>query len=147
MSFVTTARSTSPRRFRQSPATSAVLPLPTGPPMPIRRARPSRAGIGWPGEWWSWSWSGLKQTHLRSDVCFGQQVQGRSGRTGQVTQRARRAGGRARGRDVDVGGEAGEDGGGPHGVEGKQPDRGAGRTRSEERRVGKECRSRWSPYH
>ena len=24
---------------------------------------------------------------------------------------------------------------------------GAGLTRSEERRVGKECRSRWSPYH
>src|SRR3712207_9190184 len=24
---------------------------------------------------------------------------------------------------------------------------GAGRPRSEERRVGKECRSRWSPYH
>ena len=23
----------------------------------------------------------------------------------------------------------------------------AGKTRSEERRVGKECRSRWSPYH
>ena len=23
----------------------------------------------------------------------------------------------------------------------------AARTRSEERRVGKECRSRWSPYH
>ena len=23
----------------------------------------------------------------------------------------------------------------------------AGRQRSEERRVGKECRSRWSPYH
>ena len=23
----------------------------------------------------------------------------------------------------------------------------AGMTRSEERRVGKECRSRWSPYH
>ena len=23
----------------------------------------------------------------------------------------------------------------------------AGRIRSEERRVGKECRSRWSPYH
>ena len=23
----------------------------------------------------------------------------------------------------------------------------AGETRSEERRVGKECRSRWSPYH
>src|SRR5256885_4930067 len=26
-------------------------------------------------------------------------------------------------------------------------DRGGGRRRSEERRVGKECRSRWSPYH
>ena len=24
---------------------------------------------------------------------------------------------------------------------------GLGRSRSEERRVGKECRSRWSPYH
>ena len=24
---------------------------------------------------------------------------------------------------------------------------GEGKTRSEERRVGKECRSRWSPYH
>ena len=24
---------------------------------------------------------------------------------------------------------------------------GAGKSRSEERRVGKECRSRWSPYH
>ena len=24
---------------------------------------------------------------------------------------------------------------------------GTGKTRSEERRVGKECRSRWSPYH
>ena len=23
----------------------------------------------------------------------------------------------------------------------------SGKTRSEERRVGKECRSRWSPYH
>src|SRR2546421_3519802 len=27
------------------------------------------------------------------------------------------------------------------------PARAAGRPRSEERRVGKECRSRWSPYH
>ena len=25
--------------------------------------------------------------------------------------------------------------------------KGHGRSRSEERRVGKECRSRWSPYH
>ena len=28
-----------------------------------------------------------------------------------------------------------------------QGDPGDGKTRSEERRVGKECRSRWSPYH
>ena len=27
------------------------------------------------------------------------------------------------------------------------PDGGDGGKRSEERRVGKECRSRWSPYH
>ena len=27
------------------------------------------------------------------------------------------------------------------------PESQAGTTRSEERRVGKECRSRWSPYH
>ena len=26
-------------------------------------------------------------------------------------------------------------------------DKGEARSRSEERRVGKECRSRWSPYH
>src|SRR5574341_526052 len=31
--------------------------------------------------------------------------------------------------------------------EGVQDDNGAVRSRSEERRVGKECRSRWSPYH
>ena len=29
----------------------------------------------------------------------------------------------------------------------EEPDFSARRTRSEERRVGKECRSRWSPYH
>src|SRR2546421_197987 len=28
-----------------------------------------------------------------------------------------------------------------------RPTLGSGPTRSEERRVGKECRSRWSPYH
>ena len=28
-----------------------------------------------------------------------------------------------------------------------KPNLGQGRSRSEERRVGKECRSRWSPYH
>src|SRR5258708_23400470 len=29
----------------------------------------------------------------------------------------------------------------------REPDRRVGVLRSEERRVGKECRSRWSPYH
>src|SRR5690349_22537394 len=31
--------------------------------------------------------------------------------------------------------------------QGRRPARLAARARSEERRVGKECRSRWSPYH
>src|SRR5258707_15350858 len=34
-----------------------------------------------------------------------------------------------------------------HGNTGLLRRAGAGRNRSEERRVGKECRSRWSPYH
>ena len=29
----------------------------------------------------------------------------------------------------------------------KSAGKAAGKARSEERRVGKECRSRWSPYH
>ena len=33
------------------------------------------------------------------------------------------------------------------GFAGVDPNYGAGAGRSEERRVGKECRSRWSPYH
>ena len=32
-------------------------------------------------------------------------------------------------------------------LEGSEIDPGESRRRSEERRVGKECRSRWSPYH
>ena len=35
----------------------------------------------------------------------------------------------------------------PKFVEGQQSDIGVKAERSEERRVGKECRSRWSPYH
>ena len=33
------------------------------------------------------------------------------------------------------------------GVRGFEPPASTSLTRSEERRVGKECRSRWSPYH
>src|SRR3712207_7368444 len=40
-------------------------------------------------------------------------------------------------------------GGGPRkgARDGRRPGRPLGHRRSEERRVGKECRSRWSPYH
>src|SRR5258705_7966465 len=37
--------------------------------------------------------------------------------------------------------------GGPTATPTRTPTRSATPTRSEERRVGKECRSRWSPYH
>src|SRR4051794_21750333 len=40
-----------------------------------------------------------------------------------------------------------QDGSVLHGPPGMPTEVGAGATRSEERRVGKECRSRWSPYH
>ena len=32
-------------------------------------------------------------------------------------------------------------------ISGEHLNRGSNKARSEERRVGKECRSRWSPYH
>ena len=35
----------------------------------------------------------------------------------------------------------------PSSLSGPEPDHGGSAERSEERRVGKECRSRWSPYH
>src|SRR2546421_3119699 len=46
-------------------------------------------------------------------------------------------------------GRAPRRGRGPTRCDRRQPRRrrSRGRTRSEERRVGKECRSRWSPYH
>ena len=37
--------------------------------------------------------------------------------------------------------------GAPHGTLAAAEFQSAGKGRSEERRVGKECRSRWSPYH
>jgi len=55
MSFVTTVIDISPASNRHSAATSAVLPLPTGPPMPMRSGRspgPPAAGT------WSWLWPG-----------------------------------------------------------------------------------------
>src|SRR5688572_23748833 len=55
----------------------------------------------------------------------------RARRDGRRADRAQ-AGGDAPARQVPVGGDG---------------RRAAARPRSEERRVGKECRSRWSPYH
>src|ERR1700722_11691887 len=132
MSLVTTASATSSRSARHSAATSAVLPEPTGPPIPIRSARPARGGAWCASALWScgpypWScpcpcpcssptacpWSselcapwlcapwlcapwlcallGLKEPHLRSDMRFRQQVQGRRGRAGQLAWRPVRA--------------------------------------------------------
>ena len=49
---------------------------------------------------------------------------------------------------VGTGGDMGGGGGrGQGGDMGGGGGRGKGGDRSEERRVGKECRSRWSPYH
>src|ERR1700689_461782 len=122
MSLVTTARLTSSLSDRQSAATSAVLPLPTGPPIPIRSARPARGGTGCSCVPCScapepWSWSRLKESHLRSDVRFGQQIEGRSGRAGQLVERAVRSSGGELGSVIDVRGEPGQYGGGPHRVE------------------------------
>src|SRR5580704_11411166 len=121
MSLVTTARLNSSRSARQSAATSAVLPLPTGPPMPTLMALPARGDTGcscvpcsWATEPGPWSWSRLKESHLRSDMRFGQQVEGRRGRTGQLLERAVRSRGGTLGDLIDVAGEPGQHGGGEH---------------------------------
>src|SRR3954470_20454410 len=73
MSLVTTASESSPLSARHSAATSAVLPPPTGPPMPILSGPPGPAGSG------AWVWavirsSRCKEGRLRSVVQFGQDV-------------------------------------------------------------------------
>src|SRR3954447_12704537 len=73
MSLVTTASDIVSRRVRQSAATSAVLPPPTGPPMPMRTARPGAAGSG------AWTCavsrsSRCKEGGLRCAVELGQDV-------------------------------------------------------------------------
>src|SRR4051794_3478456 len=73
MSFVTTASDSSPLSAWHSAATSAVLPPPTGPPMPILSGPLGPAGSG------AWVWavirsSRCKEGRLRSVVQFGQDV-------------------------------------------------------------------------
>src|SRR3954469_20048476 len=73
MSLVTTASESWPLSARHSAATSAVLPPPTGPPMPILSGPPGPAGSG--------AWvcalirsSRCKEGRLRSVGQFGQDV-------------------------------------------------------------------------
>src|SRR5215207_9556566 len=90
MSLVTTAIAKSAASARHRAATSAVLPEPTGPPMPMRTARR-----------WAWvsgacrsscTWiSGRKETHLPGGVIFGVDVELGSGAGGQVVDRGVRA--------------------------------------------------------
>src|SRR4051794_31559289 len=130
MSLVTTASDISPRSVRHSAATRAVLPPPTGPPMPIRTARPGAAGSG------VWAWavmrsSRCKEGRLRCAVQFGQDV-GQRAALGREQRRVARGDGRRRerggvgGHGVGRPGDADGDGGDPQRVEPEQPHRGGG---------------------
>src|SRR6476469_6998405 len=140
MSLVTTASSTSWPSARHNAATSAVLPLPTGPPIPIRSGRspPGRPGCGsgsgtvgskligwtWSG---SWLWSADKETHLFpvvAVVLLGQEVEPRRGGRGQVGGVEVRGGRGRRGDRRDLVTEGGDDGVDPQGVQPEQPDGG-----------------------
>src|ERR1700710_772840 len=114
MSLVTTASRSSAPSARQSAATSAVLPDPTGPPIPMRNARgPVASGAcgSTPGSGWLCGTSstscacgedgscgccsGCKETHLPGCVELGADVE---------------QGGTGRRQGVDRGGEAGRGG-------------------------------------
>src|SRR2546421_12302301 len=122
MSLVTTARRSSAPSARHSAATSAVLPDPTGPPIPMRRARvpESSAGCGsTSGCGWVCVLSGRKETHLPGGVDLGGDVGQRCAVRGQV---GRGPVGGARGRDRLAGvGQAGEKGLHPVRGEAEQP--------------------------
>src|SRR5438128_22429 len=135
MSFVTTPITSSSARARHSAATSAVLPLPTGPPMPMRGTR-----VCSPAPPWSWSLSlslswplswpllwrgglGRKETHLLGRVDVGEQLDERR-------RIAREFAGLADvgGNGVDVGREFGEHGVDAERIEPEESDRGRGGT-------------------
>src|SRR5215470_10217543 len=97
MSLVTTAIRSCPDIRRHSAATSAVLPEPTGPPIPTRNARvpllPPDGREPLPsGGCESWC-SRCKETHLPAGVNLGADVEqgGRGG--GQFADRIAAAGG------------------------------------------------------
>src|SRR5690348_5085382 len=122
MSLVTTASESSSRRVRQSAATVAVLPEPTGPPSPIRSAR-GRAGAdqAWrTGASYGSTWSRCKETHLPGAVLLGMDIEQRGGGRGQL---AALGGGHGLGRHrVQSGCEPGELGRDLVRVETEQPD-------------------------
>src|SRR5436309_13246357 len=88
MSLVTTASASSSPRLRHSAATRAVLPLPTGPPMPIRNGRAR-----------SFGWLRRKETDLRDGVLFGPDVEQWGGAARELVEGAGGASGRF-GRDL-----------------------------------------------
>src|SRR3954454_1063272 len=138
MSFVTTAsRSWSPS-VRQSAATRAVLPEPTGPPMPTRSARtPVTSGScgSTPGSGWVCGTSsgpcecssGCKETHLPGGVELGADVEQRGALGRQRVDRVAGPGRGVRRGPVDLGGQRGDQGMYPVGVQPEQPDRRTGR--------------------
>src|SRR5689334_14990430 len=135
MSLVTTASDMRSRRVRQSAATRAVLPPPTGPPIPMRTARPGAAGKG------AWTWavsrsSRCKEGRLRCVVELGQDVGQRAAlgreQPGFAGGGGREApGGGIRGDVPGPAGGRGRDGGDPQGVEPEQPDGGGAGTADE----------------
>src|SRR5690606_34950727 len=139
MSLVTTAKLISCPRARHRAAVVAVLPLPTGPPMPSRNGRSWRglAGCGsgsaavgpkLTGGWWPWPCSsGRRETHLLPvvvGVCFGEQVERGWAGGGQVGRCCSRGGGGLVGDPVQFLGQPGDRGVDVERVQPEQPHRG-----------------------
>src|ERR1700761_359977 len=75
MSLVTPATESEAPSVRQSAATRAVLPEPTGPPMPIRTGPSPCARCGWESPSSSSLWSGGKVPRPSGGVLLGEEVE------------------------------------------------------------------------
>src|SRR6266581_4305370 len=118
MSLVTTASEYVVLSARQSAATRAVFPLPTGPPMPTRTGPPLRAARRPnPAKPSSSGCLRCKETHLPSAVVFCRDVQSRRAERRQFADRAERRSDGGVGGVLDVWSEGGEDGGDRVGVD------------------------------
>src|SRR5579875_1399327 len=125
MSLVTTPTVNSPDSVRHRAATRAVLPLPTGPPTPMRVTRPWGSASPSDAEWSLWAGgrsaalsSGRKESYLRDGVDVGEQVERRCAVGGKFRSAGNRSGAR-----VDERGEPGEHALAGKGVEAEQPHR------------------------